>query len=266
MGISLSCPALYTTELGSPPKPGLCGLEGQGRAHYDTRDTGMAKLVGNDERVPAYAEVGRFGGRGERAHVSHAGQDSSVDEIVFGRDMDGSGVVLDVAEVSRKGCAGRRTMFSSSVDTIVFGRDQDGDGSTELGGKMENPVWTEVSSSKKVFRGALDASVDSIVFGRDTDGSGAVLDGEKDMAPEGTGSYFCTKGMDHYSNRDLGAKHLAHRTPVPSAAQIVLAHNQNAKLHAYGGGGRRVRWDETVPYHAAPVRDESQFRPEGRLF
>ena len=259
-------PRHHTTELGSPPKPGLCGLEGQGRAHYDTRDTGMAELVGNDERVPAYAAVGRFGGRGERAHVSHAGQDSSVDEIVFGRDMDGSGVVLDVAEVSRKGCAGRRTMFSSSVDTIVFGRDQDGDGSTELGGKMENPVWTEVSSSKKVFRGALDASVDSIVFGRDTDGSGAVLDGEKDMAPEGTGSYFCTKGMDHYSNRDLGAKHLAHRTPVPSAAQIVLAHNQNAKLHAYGGGGRRVRWDETVPYHAAPVRDESQFRPEGRLF
>lgn len=116
------------------------------------------------------------------------------------------------------------------------------------------------------WRASMRVSMDSIVFGRDTDGSGAVLDGEKDMAPEGTGSYFCTKGMDHYSNRDLGAKHLAHRTPVPSAAQIVLAHNQNAKLHAYGGGGRRVRWDETVPYHAAPVRDESQFRPEGRLF
>ena len=125
-------------------------------------------------------------------------------------------------------------------------------------GELEAVVVAEVA----VVEGRVGLAEPVVVEAADLQ----VLDGEKDMAPEGTGSYFCTKGMDHYSNRDLGAKHLAHRTPVPSAAQIVPAHNQNAKLHAYGGGGRRVRWDETVPYHAAPVRDESQFRPEGRLF
>ena len=251
-------PRHHTSELGSPPRPGL--LEGQGRQHFAPRATAMTAIVHNDMPVPRFACVGVSGARGQRAHVSHAGQDSSVDEIVFGRDMDGSGAVLDQVEVNRKGCAGRRTMFSSSVDTIVFGHDTDGSQSTETGGKLEGPVWTETASSKKIFRGALDASVDSIVFGRDTDGSGAVLDGEDDQLA--ASSYFCTKGMVHYSNRGMAAPH---RTPVPSATQIVLAHNQNAKLHAYGGGGRRVRWDETVPYHAAPVRDEGAFVPVGTL-
>ena len=58
---------------------------------------------------------------------------------------------------------------------------------------------------------------------------------------------------------------LAAAPAFPDAVVAAIARAGDAKLHAYGGGGRRVRWDETVPYHAAPVRDEGAFVPVGTL-
>lgn len=247
------------TALGSTP-PTTGGInEGEGRKHhlgYGHHD--MTHIVGNDQPVLGKHEASAAFFRTERAHVSHAGQDSSVDEIVFGRDMDGSGAVLDEEVITRKGCSGRRNMYTSTVDEAVFGRDTDGGDGTEV----KNNFLVDKGCSKKIFRGAFDASVDSIVFGRDTDGSGAVLDGQGGVVLDDNGGYFCTKGMDHYSNRGSAPEYVP---MIPRDTHIVVAHNQNQKLHACGGGGRRVRWNETVPYHQAKLRDDSQFQHTGRI-
>ena len=171
-----------------------------------------------------------------RLHSRHVANDCSVDEIVFGRDMDGSGAIHDDLEHIRsgKGCTGSRRFFDSTVDEIVFGRNTDGGG-----GHDEEHHWHEKVHCKKHSRAALNAQVDSLVFGRDTDGSGHVAD-------EAIGSnYFCQEPMDHYSNRDPSAKDLPPFVrPLPSAEEVVHAYNQTQKRLASAASGMRASWGE----------------------
>lgn len=260
---------VYREEVREEPPSRLMGLgggaaggdgfrESEGKKHVPVRGRSPRNILEVTSVVPRNHAVGARAIQGGRAHVSFAGQESSVDEIVFGRDLDGSGAVLDAEVLTRKGVVPPSGV--EALGEVVFKHESPYD--RPLEGADE---WLDRASSKKIFRGAFDASVDTIVFGRDTDGSGAVLDGGGMNGA--SGGYFCTKGMDYYSNRDLGARKLpnAAARAIPSPTQIVVAHSQSPRLQIHGGGGRRIRWNETVPYHEPKPVDESIFRPAGRM-
>ncbi|KAJ1449838.1 hypothetical protein M885DRAFT_534416 [Pelagophyceae sp. CCMP2097] len=94
--------------------------------------------------------------------------ESSVDSVVFGRDLDCSGEAVDefALRATRPFEKPARGHLASSVDDVVYGRDMDNSGVV-----LDIQAEEMRRAPRNSARGHLDATVDTLVFGRDTDGS-----------------------------------------------------------------------------------------------